>query len=279
MPTMIANPILSAEGKALPFAFQPKTRKSNKCRFHNTVFVKEIPSIRTYSSLEKRMCWYNNDDYRGFRISLILERASVEFQQKTKTQVLKKNTSADQSPILPSRSFSPKRDQERDQTQRLLPLPFDDSDSDSDSDSDMDIEEDNEDQVLKAKAEKFRRLREQSKRQLQSDSHPTLRHTKEIETKRPALERTQYRFPPHHPLQAIHHNDPLNSRVRYTIRNPIKILPPSIMRPMKHEELEHLRLQSNTFYPGEALFGLSNGGSTNTVDILDSALSMVQETR
>ena len=224
------------------------------------------------------MCWYNNNDYQGFRIALILERASMDFQQKTKTQVLKKNTSADQNPILPSRSFSPKRDQERDQTQRPLPFPFDDSDSDSDSDSDMGIEEDNEEQVLKAKAEKFRRLREQSKTQSQRYSHPTLQHTQEIQKKRPALERAQYRFPPHHPSQAIQHNDPLNSRNRYNIRNPIKILPPNIMRPMKHQEFEHLRLQSNSFYPGETLLGPPNGASTNTVDILDSALSMVQET-
>lgn len=274
MSTMIANPILRAESEALPLAIAPETRKGNKCRFHNTVFVKEIPSIRTYSSLEKRMCWYNNDDYRGFRITMILEQASKDFEQKTKPQVLKKNTSADQSPILPSRSFSPKRDQGRDQTQRSIPLLFDDFDSDSDSDSDMDIE-DNEEEVLKAKAEKFRRLSEQSKRQ--RDSHPALRQTQEIHKERPALERTQYRFPPHHPLQAINHNDPLNSRVRYNIRNPIKILPPSIMLPMKHQELEHLRLQSNSFYPGDTMLG--NGGGINTLNILDSALSMVQETR
>lgn len=193
---------------------------------------------------------------------MILDRATIDFRdhQKTSTtQVTKKNSSADQTPVLPWRSSSPERDQERDQTQKS-PLHFDDDDDDDESfeDSAMDVEEENtEEQVLGAKEEKLRRLNRDSQ--------------------------TQYRFPPHHPLQAIQRNDPLNTSVRHNIGSHIKVMPTSVMLPMKHQQLEHVHIPSelhipSSYYPGKAL-GLCSNNNTSIFDILDSALSVASESR
>jgi len=56
-----------------PPSGSPKTRK-HRCRFHNIVFVKEIPSHRTYSLFEKQSTWYNHLDYRCFKLAIFVER-------------------------------------------------------------------------------------------------------------------------------------------------------------------------------------------------------------
>ncbi len=252
---MIVHQVSTAEVSPEVYPLQdlpPKTRKGNRCRFHNTVFVKEIPSIQTYSQLEKRMCWYNNADYRSFRVSMILERATMDFRDHQKTSTPHKNNSVDQTPVQPWRCSSP----ERDQTQRS-PLNFDDDNDESFEDSCMNAEEEEtEEQILKSKEEKLQKLNKDSE--------------------------TQYRFPPHHPLRAIQRHDPLNTSVRHRDDNQIKMMSAHATLPTtKHQQLQYVHIPSQlhiSYYPGKAL-GLCNNHSTSTFDILDSAISIARESR
>jgi len=59
-----------------------KTKMDRKCRFRNVVFVKEIPSHRTYSHSERFNCWYDEEDFRCFKLAIFLDRINEMRQTK-----------------------------------------------------------------------------------------------------------------------------------------------------------------------------------------------------
>lgn len=291
---MIANPVANADGylhQTLPLDFSPKTRRPQTCRFDNTVFVVEIPSARTYSAAERQLCWYTNQDYRDFKVSMILERAtmSVSHQRKPKNMNSQTQNSMvlDASPSLPRRSTSPDPDATRKALPANLPLYNDDCDESSSEACAMDVDEEDADeamehQIVKIKTmrAKLRRLRErQQQRKAQSSTSGNKRRSR---PSRSFKNRYGER-------QSIDRADPLDISVRQYAPFPedddleckTTKIPTTNVLP-KNYEFEHPLFNVSAYRPTQSLAEAAevivgvNGSKKKGIDnILDSALSMM----
>lgn len=247
---------------------------TKSARFHNTVFIKEIPSARTYSMLEKRMCWYTNDDYRSFKLNMFLERSTLTFphplddnKDYTKIQVHRR-TGIDQSPDLPRRSVSP----DRERITGELPSPplyyTDDSSLE---------EPPSEQQVLTAKSMRERLRRRRDERQQQREARST--------SPCPPPLRNKYGE-----RQAICQIDPLDRGVRQYVPFPeenddlenskkrVTTVTKNIL-PEKYA-FQHPQCNlSSAYYPtkslSQAVQAVAGGNRGNIDSILDSVLSTV----
>ena len=256
----------------------PKPVATKSARFHNTVFIKEIPSARTYSMLEKRLCWYTNDDYRSFKLNMFLERSTLTFphpvdnnDDDTKIQVHRR-TGIDQSPDIPRRSVSPNRERIRSE----LPSPPLYTNPSFDDDSSLE-EAPTEQQILKAKSmrERLRQLRDeqQQQREVQSTSRS------------PPSFRNKYGE-----RQTICQSDPLDMSVRQYVpfpedddddenSKPVRTVTIKNILP-KHYAFQHPQCsRSSPYYPtkslSQAVQVVAGGNRGNIESILDSVLSTV----
>ena len=60
------------------------SNRKRRCSFHNTVFVKEIPTHRTYSASERHLSWYTDEDICCFKNKLVMEYLMKLSSKKTK---------------------------------------------------------------------------------------------------------------------------------------------------------------------------------------------------
>ena len=60
------------------------SNRKRRCSFHNTVFVKEIPTHRTYSASERHLSWYTDEDIRCFKNKLEMAYLIKLSHKKTK---------------------------------------------------------------------------------------------------------------------------------------------------------------------------------------------------
>ena len=130
--TMAMMENLSTSTEVLPVLDSPKRDhvkdhvrpkgEGRKLGFHNTVFIKEIPSHRTYSPTEKRQTWYTNQDYQSFKVAMVLDRFSEELDNERQKSKNRKPVN-DESPKQPQRRPfcpEPKVDAD-DQTMKSFP--------------------------------------------------------------------------------------------------------------------------------------------------------------
>ena len=257
----------------------PTPVATKSARFHNTVFIKEIPSARTYSMLEKRLCWYTNDDYRSFKLNMFLERSTLTFPHPVddndddkKIQVHRTTAGIDQSPDIPRRSVSPNRERISSE----LPSPPLYTNQSFDDDSSLE-EAPTEQQVLKAKSmrERLRQLRDerQQQREVQSASRspPSIRNKygeRQIISQSDPLDMSVRQYVP---FPDDDDDDESSKPVRTVIKN---ILP-------KQYAFQHPQCsRSSPYYPtkslSQAVQVVAAGGNRGNIEsILDSVLSTV----
>lgn len=259
---LAANP-MAGQTSPSNFTRKSKSRKGMSCSFHNVVFVKEIPSVRTYSESEKQLCWYNDEDYRCFKLAMFLERFSTVLEEHNVTPIKPKNRkkkqgSNDTSPTQPRRRLSPPTDRsDLDRTLRCLPtnLPFlDDSSDEEDSSS-----------IQKAMQDKI-----PAPPGWENDDFYSPRPVPKgnLKDKLKLKRKPRNRFDPKDPLQS-----PRTSR---------KSLPDesSSEEPVpvkKQHELDHPPTKPSRFSPQTLASAPVPPSAENTIDILDSALSIFHD--
>ena len=261
---LAANP-MAGQTSPSNFTRKSKSRKGMSCSFHNVVFVKEIPSVRTYSESEKQLCWYNDEDYRCFKLAMFLERFSTVLEEhnvspiKPKTRK-KKQGRNDTSPTQPRRRLSPPTDRsDLDRTLKCLPknLPFIEDSSDEEESS----------SINKAMQENIPAAPGWENNFYSPRPVPKQNLKEKLKLKR----KPRNRFDPNDPLQS-----PRTSRK--SLRDESKEeqeQEPVLVK--KQLELDHPPIKPSRFPTKTLASAPVPPSAENTIDILDSALSIFRD--
>lgn len=265
----IANPIIPAV-------------VAKAARFHNTVYINEIPSVSTYSVLEKQMCWYTKDDYRSFKLNMFLERTSLTIQQPPPPPPPMRSMVLDGSPCMPQRSASPEPEQRtRMELPSSLPL-FNNNDNDDD---DEPSDHAREHQILmnQTMRERLRKLRAQRQQESeQSTRGRGLNQKRKLKHRSPAQESLRNRYGERQPVSP--RSDSLDTSVRQYVPFPeddndrkLRVAPTKNILPERYA-FEHPLFNpppSCYYYPTKSLERAAHtamGGNSNKHKSIDSIL-------